>query len=59
VSQVPSAAIYSHISGFTITQLSPVGALHAVNAQQAVLAPIEDVMKLIGISSYPCRKGDA
>src|SRR5260370_27617172 len=26
---------------------------------RAVLAPIEDVMKLIGISSYPRRKGDA
>src|SRR5260370_26505134 len=27
--------------------------------ERAVLAPIEDVMKLIGISSYPRRKGDA
>jgi hypothetical protein len=57
--RVPSAGIHSHIFGFTITQLSPVGALHAVKRKRAVLALLEDIMKLTGISSYPRRKGDA
>src|SRR5260370_6640664 len=57
--RVPSAGIHS------IFPVSPSRDFHRSarctqsTRERAVLAPIEDVMKLIGISSYPRRKGDA
>jgi hypothetical protein len=45
--------------GFTITQPHRSARSTQSTRERAVLARIEDVMKLIGISSYPRRKGDA
>src|SRR5215470_12939312 len=57
--RVLSAGIHSHISVSPSHNFHRSARCTQSTRERAVLAPIEDVMKLIGISSYPRRKGDA